>query len=149
MKRETSLFATLVFVLSTLPLLLAQDVQIQPSPGLPADILGPQLIAWSQLQKPQPIPQPLPAADREVQRPDQQPAPTQVAPPQQQPAVQTFVGTIMKEGAKYVLEVSDKNVYQLDDQDRARQYEGKQVRIAGTLDAYGNSVHITSIELIS
>ncbi len=40
-------------------------------------------------------------------------------------------------------------MYQLDDQERAKQYEGKQVKIAGTLDATGNSLHITSIELVS
>jgi hypothetical protein len=149
MNRKTSPFATLVFVLATLSLMCAQEVPTPQSPVLPLNILGPQLIVWSQLQKPQPVPQPLPAADRDTQRPDSQPAPTQVAPPQQQPPLQTFVGTIVKDGSRYVLQASGKNVYPLDDQDKARQYEGKQVRIAGILDAHENSLHIASIELIS
>jgi hypothetical protein len=129
MKRETSPLATLLFLLVTLPLVFAQDPQTQPGPALPSDILGPQLIAWSQLQKPQPVPQPLPQ--------------------EQQPAAPTFMGTIIKDGARYVLKVSNNSAYQLDDQDRAKPYEGKQVRIAGTLNADGQSLHITSIELIS
>ncbi len=61
----------------------------------------------------------------------------------------TFMGTIVKDGTRYVLKVSSNKTYQLDDQDRAKQYEGKQVRIVGTLNADGESLHITSIELIS
>jgi hypothetical protein len=150
MKRKTSLFATLGVLLAIAPLALAQNMQTQPSPALPSDILGPQLIAWSQLQKPQPVPQPLPTPDRPAQQPAQQPAQSANPPAQQQqPAAQTFTGTIVKDGSRYVLKVSSNSAYQLDDQDRAKQYEGKQVKIAGTLDANGNSLHITSIELLS
>lgn len=151
MKRETSLFAALIFLAASLPLTFAQDRQSQPNPGLPSDILGPQLIAWSQLQKPQPVPQPLLLPNRPVHYSDQgQPAPSADPPAQTQPpAAQIFTGTIVKDGMRYVLKVSSNSVYQLDDQERARQYEGKQVKIAGTLDVTGNSLHITSIELVS
>jgi hypothetical protein len=40
-------------------------------------------------------------------------------------------------------------MYELDDQDRAREYQGKQVKIVGSLDRTTNLIHITSIELIS
>ena len=59
MKRETSSLASVVFLLVSLPLMIAQDPQTQTSPVLPSDILGPQLIVWSQVQKPQPVPQPV------------------------------------------------------------------------------------------
>jgi hypothetical protein len=134
MKHEAGSFQILLFVLATLPLMFAQGVKTQPSPGLPSNILAPQLIAWSQLQRPQPVPQP---------------GQTQVAPPEQQLSLRTFVGMIVKDGAQYVLKVSNKNVYQLDDQQRASQYEGKQVRIAGTLYEHHNILHVTSIELVS
>jgi hypothetical protein len=151
MKRETRLLAALVFALGTVLLTSAQDSRTQPNPVLPPDILGPQLIAWSQLQKPEPVPQPLPPPDRPVQQPDQhaeqQPANPQAQP--QPPAAQTFTGTIVKDGSRYILKVSSKNVYQLDDQEKVQPYEGKQVKIQGTLDANGNSLHITSIELLS
>lgn len=149
MKRETSLLGilVLVFLLTTLPLMFAQDPQIQRSPALPSDLLGPQLIAWSQLQKPQPVPQPLPPPDRPIQQPDLQPPNS--AAKQERPDASAFEGTITKDGARYVLKVSSHTAYQLDDQGRAKQYEGKQVKIAGTLDAEGKSLHITGIELVS
>jgi hypothetical protein len=140
-KRQTSPLATLGFLLVTIPLMFGQDPQAHLSPALPPDILGPQLIAWSQLQKPQPVPQPLPP-DRSIRQTDQHP--TNPPAQQVQPAAPTFMGTIM-----YVLKVSSNSAYQLDDQDRAKQYEGQQVKITGTLDADGKSLHITSIELVS
>jgi hypothetical protein len=151
MKRRTSLLAAWVFLSVAVPLTFGQDFKSQPNPVLPSEILGPQLIAWSQLQKPQPVPQPLPPPDRPMQQqPDQQPAQSANPPAQPQPpAAQTFTGTIVKDGNRYVLKVSSNTVYQLDDQERAKQYEGKQVKVAGALDATGNSLHITSIELIS
>jgi hypothetical protein len=149
MKRETSLLATLGFLLAIAPFMFAQDLQTQPSPVLPSDILGPQLIAWSQLQKPQPVPQPLPPPDRPVQQPAQQQGQPANPPAQPQPATQAFTGTIVKAGNAYVLKVSSNSAYQLDDQEKAKQYEGKQVRIGGTLDANGNRLHIVSIELVS
>ena len=146
-RRIPFITAALVFLAVMLPLLKAQDVKSLPSPAVPSEILGPQLIAWSQLQRPQPIPEPMPSPSRAAA---QQPTPSGDSAVQQQaPAAQTFTGTIVKDGARYILKAAGTNVYQLDDQERARQYEGKQVKIAGTLDATGNSLHVTSIELLS
>jgi hypothetical protein len=148
MKRWASVFAALILA-SAFPSAFAQDAKTNP---LPSDILGPQLIAWSQFQKPQPVPQPLPPPDRDVpaqaqaQNSGQGQAPSDQ---QQPPSAQTFTGTIMKDGKDYVLKVSDGTVYQLDDQERAKQYAGKQVKIAGKLDAKGSSLHVTGIELVS
>ena len=81
-------------------------------------------------------------------RPGQPPTPP-AQQQQQPPAAQTLTGTIVKDGSRFILKVSSSSAYQLDDQDKAKQYEGKQVKINGTLDASGNSFHIISIELIS
>ena len=156
MKRETcflamSVFATLVFVFGTVRPMCAQYLQGQPGPAILSEIPGPKLIAWSQLQKPAPVPQPLPPPDRPMQQPDTRSDHQPVSPqaPSQPPAAQTFTGTIVKDGSSFILKVLSYNVYQLDDQEKAKRYEGKQVRIEGTLDASGNTVHITSIELLS
>jgi hypothetical protein len=109
--------------------MFAQTPQSQPRPGLPSDILGPQLIAWSQLQQPQPVAQPLPLSDQSDQ--------------------QIITGTIIDDGISYVLRISTNSAYQLADQEKVKQYEGKQVKIDGTLNANGNSVHIIRIELAS
>ena len=151
--RQSSLLPALVFLLASAPLMFSQSFEGKPSPSLTSEIPGPQLIAWSQVQKPQPVPQPLPPPDRPVQQSADQPEPSASAPsqelPKQQPAAQTLTGTIVKDGSRYILKVSSSNTYELDDQDRAKRYEGKQVKVAGTLDAKGNSLHIISIELIS
>jgi len=149
MKRETSLLAMLIFLLGTVPPMLAQDLQSRPSPALPSDILGPQLIAWSQLQKPQPVPQPLPPPDRPTSQAAQQTQPTNPPAQEQQPVAQTFKGTIVKDRSRYVLKVSSNSAYQLDDQEKAKQYEGRLVKIGGALDANGSSLHVISVELVS
>lgn len=82
MKRKAHIFATLFFLAATVPLLFAQDGKRHSGSGLPPEVLGPQLIAWSQLQKPQAIPQPLPPVEQPVS-PDPQPEPAN--PSAQQP----------------------------------------------------------------
>ncbi len=145
MTRERSRLATV-----SLPLILAasvfgQEPQIRPSPALPASILGPQLIVWSHLQKPQPVSEPLPEQQQQPrQQQVRQPANTQ---DRQRPSAQTFTGTIMKDGANYMLKESSGATYQLDD--NAKQYEGKQVKIVGNLDANNDILHVSSIRLIS
>ncbi len=129
----------------------AQQPRVQPSPELPASVLGPQLIVWSQLQQPTPVPQPLPRSNQPaVQEPARQSGKEPAAPQAQaQPSVQTFTGTIVKDGGKFVLKVSDGGAYLLDDQSKAKEFEGKQVKIGGSLDANGNVVRVLSVELVS
>jgi len=125
----------------------AQQPVPQPNPPLAAGVLGPPLVAWSELQKPRPVPQPLPPPrpDPPAEQPSQQqPGGSQA---QQQPSSQVFTGTIVKEGSKYVLK-TDSTSYQIDDQEKAKMYEGKQVKIAGSLDTKTNVLHVTSIELL-
>jgi hypothetical protein len=150
MKRKTALLAALN-VFSVLVLLAgtaawSQGTDSHPALALPNDIVGPQLIAWSEVQKPQPLGDSSPA--RPTQAADNS-AEQAIGPETRtQPATQTFTGTIVKDGGRYVLKASS-NVYELDDQDRSKKYEGKQVRVKGVLDAKGNDVHVVDIELIS
>lgn len=122
MKRETSLLSALAFLLVTVPLMFTQDPRSQPSPALPADILGPQLIVWSQAQRPQPVPQPLLTSERPVpEQQSEQPNPADDPPAQQeQTTAQKFTGTIVKNSGVYSLKVSSNNAYQLDDQEKAK-----------------------------
>jgi hypothetical protein len=55
-----------------------------------------------------------------------------------------FTGTVVKAAGKYVLKTSDMN-YQLDDQDKAKQFVGQQVKINGTLDSSTSMIHISDI----
>jgi uncharacterized protein YdeI (BOF family) len=55
---------------------------------------------------------------------------------------QTFSGTIAKSGEKYVLQDASGKTYDVDHQEALKQYEGKKVRIKGTLDPDGKTIHI-------
>lgn len=56
----------------------------------------------------------------------------------------SFIGTVVKAGGKYVLKTADAN-YQLDDQDKAKQFVGQQVKVNGNLDSSTSMIHISDI----
>jgi hypothetical protein len=142
-------------LLGATPFVLGQTSE-QPGPAPSANILGVTLVAWSQMQKPNPVPQPLPPPDRPDQQPETPDAQTPTQPPP--PATsqdtewhssQKFTGTIVKDSGKFVLKVAKDLAYQLDDQEKASEFEGKEVRIMGHLDKGSNMLHVTHIELLS
>jgi len=55
---------------------------------------------------------------------------------------QVFAGTIMKSGDKYVLQDTSGTSYDVDRQDLVKKYEGQKVRINGTLDQDGKTIHV-------
>lgn len=58
-----------------------------------------------------------------------------------------FTGKIYNNNGKYVLDgASPRGPYLLDDQKRARQYEGKHVRVIGVLEVTNNTIHVRNIE---
>ena len=81
-----------------------------------------------------------------------------VAATQQQPALQpdspgsaseakTFTGKIMKDGDKLVLTDADgKMTYQLDDQQKAKAFLNKSVKVTGILDASTGQIRVSAIE---
>jgi hypothetical protein len=97
MTRKTTLICGLglLFGLTLLP--SAQEVQSRPTPAIPFEILGPQLIAWSQMQKPQPIPQPLPGSDRPEPSPNQKPTQSANSLEQRDSATPTTSGQYSKD----------------------------------------------------
>ena len=103
-------------------------------------------------QQPQPIPTPDTKTDQSSPAPNSKPEPKtqqQAEPGAQQSTAQSVSGTIVKVGGKYVLETPDNLAYQLDDQEMASQYEGKHVKITGTLDRATGILHVKSVELMS
>jgi uncharacterized protein YdeI (BOF family) len=86
-------------------------------------------------------------------QPSQQPSqpPSQTSPSQQAPSAQagqaagaqTFTGTIVKSGDKYVLQdTATGKTYDIDHQDVVGQHVGRKVRVTGTLDPDGKTIHI-------
>lgn len=60
---------------------------------------------------------------------------------------QEFQGTIEKKETKYILadKASGAN-YQLSDQDKAKEYYGKDVKVTGTLDPSTNTIDVSAIK---
>jgi len=114
----------------------------QTTPSTAPDTAAPQ-------QTPQTQPTPSPETP-----PSSQQAPNAQQPPSQTPDAaapesgskadsnaptdtQTFSGTVVKHGDKYMLKDDSGKMYDIDHQNDVAKFEGKRVRVEGTLDANG------------
>jgi len=91
--------------------------------------------------------QPAPPPPGSAQQPEQPQSPGQETPDQaQQPDAngsRVFVGTVLKQGNKYVFrEAATGTTYDIDHQEEVKQFEGKRVRVHGTLDPSGKMIHL-------
>ena len=81
--------------------------------------------------------------------PADQPSATQQQPTDatsRQGTPRSFEGTIAKSGDKLVLQESaTQTAYQLDDQDKAKDFEGKTVKVMATVDSKTNTLHVVDI----
>jgi len=94
-------------------------------------------------QQPNQPAQPPAAQPQSPQQPPDQTAPTtDSSASAQQPSGQTFSGTIVKSGDKYVLQDDKGTTYDIDHQDVVKKFEGKKVRVVGTLDSTGKMIHV-------
>jgi hypothetical protein len=70
-----------------------------------------------------------------------QPTPNSQGESAQPTGVQSFSGTIVKSGDKYMLkDEASGQTYDIDHQDEVQKYEGKRVKVHGTLD--GKMIHL-------
>ncbi len=61
-------------------------------------------------------------------------------------SARSFQGKIEKSGDKLVLRDSaTQTAYQLDDQDKAKQYQDQNVKVMATLDSTNNTLHVVDI----
>jgi outer membrane biosynthesis protein TonB len=109
----------------------------QPSPDTPP----------AQQPSAQPSTPSTPAPD--AQQPPAPQAPAQASPSQSSPTSaagaptsdsQVFSGTVEKSGDKYVLKDDGGKTYDIDHQDDVKKFEGKRVRVQGTLDPSGTKI---------
>jgi uncharacterized protein YdeI (BOF family) len=71
---------------------------------------------------------------------------------QQQPQEKSkiFSGTIIKNGDKFLLsDAANKLSFVLDDSEKASQFEGKRVKVTGTVDTASNIIHVETIQEIA
>jgi uncharacterized protein YdeI (BOF family) len=54
-----------------------------------------------------------------------------------------FVGTVVKQGDKYMFQdAASGTMYDIDHQDEVKKFEGKKVRVHGSLDASSKTIHV-------
>jgi hypothetical protein len=80
------------------------------------------------------------------QQPPDQAQPPQTQPDQSRAKSGTFTGTVVKDGADYMLHDSSGAIFKLDDANRAKPFEGKTVKVTGQLDEQAKVIHVESIE---
>ena len=104
MKRETTLAIVLAALLTAVPVMFAQyqgDDQGRPAPPAPSDVIGTQLIAWSELQEPQPVSVRTPPSDQtKLSQPNQQPVQTANSSKEQAPVPDSPVSQNVKNPKK-------------------------------------------------
>ena len=85
-----------------------------------------------------------PAAQQ--QQPDSANQPSQSSMMSQTSDQQTFIGVVAKAGGKFVLkDTASKTMYVLDDQDRAKQFDGQEVKVSGSLDPQTKTIRVANI----
>jgi hypothetical protein len=62
---------------------------------------------------------------------------------------QVFTGTVSKVDEKFVLVGEDSVTYNLDDQDAAKDFDGKKVHVKGTLDKESKTIMVSDIAEVS
>ncbi|PYV71558.1 MAG: hypothetical protein DMG97_15890 [Acidobacteria bacterium] len=121
------------------------------------------LVLWSYMQQPQqpeqeqPRQAPTTPDPHPETQPAQNPTPSQPSQPNKGPSApaesqsqastaQIFTGIISKQSDNFLLKVSETISYKLDNQQEVQQYEGKRVRVTGTLDSSINLIHVDKVE---
>ena len=134
----------------------------QNAPSTPTDQTTPQTQPATpdtppSQQTPQSQPTATPDTPPAAQQPPSSQTPDQAQPPSSKdssPAAgnsdtgaaatdsQTFSGTVEKSGDKYVLKDDSGKTYDIDHQTDVAKFEGKRVRVKGTLDASGTKIMV-------
>jgi Protein of unknown function (DUF5818) len=140
MRRAANALAFLAFWLVTTPFSFSQNkLNEQPCPDCAEEALGCELIAWSQLNEPAPLP--------DATSPSTLPEESANEFRSQFP--QTFTGVIFQNEGRYCLRVNAGLALMLDDQRTAQRHEGERVKIKGRLDAGGTTLRVQAISPIS
>jgi hypothetical protein len=133
------MLGTLALALSAAPLFAQQSDTQSPSPSTPSAQQP------SQPSQPGQSGQAQPGQTPDTTSPSQPPAGQTAPDAQAQSAAgdgQSFSGTVAKSGDKFVLQDASGKTYDVDRQEELKKYEGKQVRIKGTLDPDGKTIHV-------
>lgn len=142
----TAIVATVIAMMSWGSALQAQQTD-------PRQQTTPQTQQPPDTQAPAPQQSPTPQSPDQAQpsqTPDRSQSPSSASPSSASPssagqsgASTEFVGTVVKQGDKYVLQdAASGATYDIDHQDEVKKFEGKRVRVKGTLDPSTKTIHV-------
>jgi hypothetical protein len=97
----------------------------QPGHHSSPNATGSRLIAWSELQKPQPVPQAIPEQIR--------------------PLANVFTGVISNGRGYYTLNATDSSEYVIDNSEQVLDHLGTGVRVFGAIDANTGRLYVLTI----
>ena len=151
--RSLTFLATLAVALGMIS--WGSALHAQTTPSTPTDQTQPaptpDTPPSQQTQQPAPAPSPdtsSPEAAPQSQQPPSAQTPDQAQAPDSKgnmPAAsdsQTFSGTVVKSGDKYMLKDDSGKTYDIDHQDEVKKFEGKRVRVQGKLDETGTKIQV-------
>jgi len=150
MKRIAQALAVFAFWLMTAVFSFSQN-QLDQQPCPDEDSVGCELIAWSQLQEPAPLPDAASPPDRprdQDRTESSSEARSTGSEVRQNHSPQTVQGVVIKDQGQYCVRVSEGDLV-LDDQKIAQRHEGERVRIEGVVDRDKRTLHIDSITPVS
>lgn len=87
---------------------------------------------------------PLPAANHSTVVSALQDEPAE--PAAQEAEARSFMGQIANEDGTFTLRGNDGKTYQLDNQEKAKSFDGKKVKVTGSLDEENMTIHVSEIE---
>ena len=132
MKKLLTVMATMALAMALSAVSFAQqDQSAQPGAQQPS----------SDMQNAQPSSSGQSSTDQQGAQPS---SPSQDSSATMQTQGSSFTGTVVKAGGKYVLKTTDM-AYQLDDQQKAKQFVGQQVKVSGSLDSNTSTIHVSDI----
>jgi hypothetical protein len=113
-----------------------QQPGTQPTPDTPPTQQAPQT-----QQAPMPDTPPAGQTPDQTQTPDSKTTTPSATAPSATDS-QSFLGTVVKSGDKYMLKDDAGKTYDIDHQDDVKKFEGKRVKVQGTLDASGTKIMV-------
>jgi len=144
MTRATLAAATMLLLGSILDA-SGQATSCHPIVFLSDSSLGRELVLWTQTETLQP------AAGQAVanrKAGSEQAGQEQNATLGPKTSIQTVTGMIVRVGNGYILKTSDNTVYRIDNPEQLKQYEGRLVKVVGSVSGT-NVLHVSNITLAS
>jgi hypothetical protein len=153
MMRSARALAGSIIWLATATFAFSEDqAGRQPCPDVTSETMGCELVAWSRLQEPIPLPEATEPPSREAKAREGVGGASKGRIPdgdsEDHRPLQCFAGVIVRNEGQYWLKVSPKVALPLSDGQIAQRHEGKLVKVMGVVDTEGKTLQIERVEPI-